>query len=89
MICNIRGNDNFYTILISFLLKNIKMIMVWFLWGFVPNISLQNIICRPGHLYYSKTNSLWVTELRKGRNQTWPWDVSPRTLTVQFFNGRG
>ena len=37
MICDIRGYDNVYITILIFIEKHIKMIMVWFLQGSVPN----------------------------------------------------
>lgn len=37
MIRDITGKDNFYTIILIFIEKHIKMIMVLFLRGSVPN----------------------------------------------------
>ncbi len=52
MICDIRGNDNFYIIVLIFIEKHVKMIIVWFLKGSVPNkdvlFSLSIVMCRPG-----------------------------------------
>ncbi len=37
MICDIRGNDHFYIIILIFIEKHNETIMVWFLRGSVPN----------------------------------------------------
>ncbi len=57
VICDVRGMDHFYIIILIFIEKHLEMTMVWFLRGCVPNknvfLSLKIMTCRPGQLRHT------------------------------------